>query len=91
MKERKVLDPIATDPITIEFETDVRMRVRVDVRRFLQDARVDGESGAPSQEEFQAFLLNSIERHLQKQGCVRDVRINWLNDELLLRAWYETL
>lgn len=81
-----VPEPIRTDAMITELETDLRVRLRIDVSRLLQDGGVDPNTGEPSPEELQAYVLATIERVLQARAYVLSVRVEWLDAEYQIRA-----
>jgi hypothetical protein len=81
--------PERTDPILRDLELDVRVQLRLDLRRLLVDGHVDPESGEPTSEELLALLHAILERHLRDQPFVVYARVTWLLDgeSLAPRDW----
>ena len=77
---------IVATPTIRELETDLRVRLRIDVSRLLEAGGVDSATGEPSPEQLQAYVLATIERVLQVRAYVVAVRVDWLDVEYEIRA-----
>ena len=80
--------PIETPAVATirELETDLRVRLRIDVSQMLEDGGVDGQTGEPSPEQLQAYVLATIERVLQVRAYILAVSVDSLDLEYQIRA-----
>lgn len=86
IRDERETPTVVTTPTIRELETDLRVRLRIDVSRLLQDGGVDPATGEPSPEELQAYVLATIERVLQVRPYIVNVRVDWLDVEYEVRA-----
>lgn len=71
----KALPTMQLDPIVRVVEVDARIRVAIDARRLT----VDGESGEPSADELEAYVLALVKCYLDVQPWIGNVRVSWLD------------
>jgi len=72
-----------TDPIVIPLEMDVRFRLRVDLRKFLQRYGIDPQSGEPTPDELQVHLLCCLVHYLSKLPYMVDADAEFIDDAIL--------
>ena len=77
---------VRTAPTIRDLETDVRVRLRIDIRRLLEDGHVDSTTGEPTPEELQALVITTIARELQARVYVLAARVDYLDVEYQVRA-----
>jgi hypothetical protein len=70
------------NPILLELGMDLRMYLRIDLRQFLRVNGVDPQSGEPTPEELQAYLIHDLLRFLRGLPYVVDADLRWIDDAI---------
>lgn len=77
-------DPVdAMNPILIELGMDVRLYLRLDLRQFLRMHGLDPQSGEPSPDELQVFVIARLKEFLRGQAYIVDADLTWIDDAVL--------
>ena len=74
-----------TDPIFVEIGMDVRIHIRMDLRKFLRGRHVDSESGEPTPEQLQVHFIEGLVLILLGQEYVVDADMRFIDDDAILQ------
>jgi len=72
-----------TDPILVDTEMDVRIHLRVDLRKFLSRYGIDPQSGEPTPDELQVHLLCCLMQYLSTLPYMTDADATFIDDAIL--------
>jgi len=72
---------VEPDLILLDLDMDVRIHLRLDLRKFLARYGIEPQSGEPTPEELQAHVLCCLLQYLRKQAYMvgADIRFNEVN------------